>query len=170
MTSATEGNNHEDMENVRIGYQVAVNFATFHAENVWSIFNAMLVANTIVATGSSLVTNGGALAAFKVLLPIVGLTLCAAWFLLVNRAHAKAIYYTLSARELEEQFLSHRVRIISRGGDFSDGSEVSLKIGEKQTVRQMPRWVRHIRGEWITYGVIVVFMAIYVSMFFPRQP
>jgi hypothetical protein len=160
MTSTTEVSNCEDMEDIRIGYQVAVNFATFHAENVWSIFNAMLVANTIVVAGGSLVASA------EVLLPVVGLALCIAWFLLINRAHAKAVYYTLSARELEERFLSHRIRIISRGGDFSDGSGVSLQIGERQTTRQMPWWVRRIRGEWITYGVIVIFMVIYICMFF----
>lgn len=159
--------NFSKAEDARIGYQVAVDLATFYVEAFWSIFNAMLVANSIVVAGISFVlTNQPPLAVFRVLLPIVGLVLCITWWLLGKRAQERATYCILSARELEERYLGPQVRTISRGGDLADGRAVSLEIGGSQTTRRLSLWARLLRGEWTSYIVILVFVAVYVSIFF----
>jgi hypothetical protein len=44
-----------ELENAKVGYQAAVNLITGVISVIWSIFNAMLVANSIVVAGISLV-------------------------------------------------------------------------------------------------------------------
>jgi len=75
-------------------------------------------------------------------------------------------YYLLSARELEEHYLSQQVQTISRGGDFADRKAVSLEIGGARITRRMKLLPRLIRGEWTSYVVIFVFIAVYIGSFF----
>ena len=82
-----------DVENARLGYQVASELAAFYGGAIWSMFNAMIVANSIVVAGATFVFTGqNSLALLKMLLPIVGLLLCITWFLLVKRAHEYSSY------------------------------------------------------------------------------
>ena len=156
-----------DAENARVGYQVAVDLASSNGETIWSMFNAMIVANSIVVAGITFVlTNQQPLLIFRVLLPIVGLVLCIAWLLQVTRAYGYVTYYLLSARELEEHYLSQQVQTISRGGDFADRKAVSLEIGGARITRRMKLLPRLIRGEWTSYVVIFVFIVVYIGSFF----
>lgn len=92
------------MEDVRIGYQVAVDLARSNIEYVWSIFNALIVANSIVIAAISLLMMSQLqLAIVRYSLPIIGLTLCTIWWFIVKHARERAVYYTLSARELCNQ-------------------------------------------------------------------
>jgi hypothetical protein len=167
MSTPTKEQSSVEADDARVGYQVAAGFSTFYSEMVWAIFNTMIVANSIVVAGISLVmTNQPSLVVLKVFLPIVGLVLCGAWFLMAKRAHEYAAYYLLSARELEEHYLSQQVKTLSRGGIFSNGGTVSLEISDGKTTRRMSLWARLLRGQWASYIVILVFLALYISILF----
>ena len=166
---STQTNEHDSngTEDARVGYQVASGLASFYGGAIWSMFNAMLVANSIVVTGITLVLTGQPpLALFKTLLPVVGLLLCMTWFLLVKRAHEYSIYYTLSAREIEERYLAPYIRTLSRGGALGSGKPVPLELGGSQTIYRLGRWARLFRNEVVSYFVILIFVVVYVSAFF----
>jgi len=134
------------------------------------MFNAMIVANSIVVAGATFVlTSQTSLALLKGLLPIIGLLLCITWFLLVKRAHEYSIYYTLSAREIEELYLSENVRTLSRGGAFGSGQAVTFQLGGAQVTRRMSPWARSIRNEVVSYLIILIFIVVYIGVFFQTQ-
>jgi len=156
----------DELENARWGYQVAISCATLYAETIWSIFNAMLVANSIVVAGISFVGATQSLNLFIIFLQLIGLVLCFVWFLLIKRHREFTAYYVLSAREIEERYFLKSVKTLSRGGDFADGKSVILDIGQSKIKRQMSIWARLTRGEAASYIVILVFALIYISTFF----
>jgi hypothetical protein len=68
-----------------------------------------------------------------VVLPVAGLILCIPWFLLTERGFDYHNYYVLSARELEEHYLSDPVKTVSRDGSFGKGESITLEIGGRTT-------------------------------------
>jgi hypothetical protein len=157
-----EYDNQNKKENAQIGYQVATTLWAYGGQLVWSKFNAMLVANSIVlATIGLAISSQHALPIFTIVMPIAGLIFCTIWFLVTKRGFDNYIYWIFSARELEEQHLNDVVKTVSRGGNFADGEEIQLTINGKTEKYRMSWFGRLIRVEWATYLVIVVFAAIY---------
>jgi hypothetical protein len=152
----------DELENARWGYQAAISIVTSHQQTFWSIFNAMLVANSIVIAGIGFASSEP----FKIFLSIIGGVLCFLWLLLGKRHREYVTYYLFSAREIEERYFPNGVKTFSRGGDFAHGKSVILEIGQAQTERQMDLLSRWIRGEAVAYFVILVFELIYISAFF----
>lgn len=69
-------------ENARVGYQVATSLWVYEGETLWSKFNALLVANSIILGSIGLsMTASSRLVLFSVGMPIVGIILCGLWFL-----------------------------------------------------------------------------------------
>ena len=120
----------DELENARWGYQVAISNANIFAEQFWSIFNAMLVANSIVSAGISFARSTQSTNLFSIFLSITGFVLCFVWFLLSKRHQEFAAYYVLSAREIEEQYFTKSVMTLSRGANFADGKSTTLKLGQ----------------------------------------
>ena len=161
-----ESDNQNKKENARIGYQVATTLWTYEGQLVWSKFNAMLVANSIVLAVIGLaISSQHELPVFTIGMPIAGLIFCAMWFLVTKRGFDNYIYWILSARELEEQHLTDVVKTVSRGGDFADGKEIQLTINGKTKKHQMSWFGRLLRVEWASYLVIAVFAVIYIIIF-----
>jgi hypothetical protein len=156
-----------DIENARLGYQVASDLSEFYGGAIWSMFNAMLLANSIIVAGVTYVlTSAGHLSLLKILLPVIGVLLCITWFLLVKRAHEYSSYYLLSAREIEEYFLKDSVKTLSRGGAFGSGEVIVFQLDGKQITRRMSIWALIIRNEVVSYLIILIFIAVYVGIFF----
>jgi hypothetical protein len=157
----------EEMENVRVGYQVAVNLWWYFGDLVWAKHNAMLVVNSVVAAAIGIaLTSGQSLVILTVGLSVIGLILCALWFQLVKRGLDYLSPYIASARELEE-YLGDPVEIISRGNKFNAHEEVTYQIigadGEPFTA-QMSVWGRLLRTGPASYLVIAAFAVVYVLM------
>lgn len=151
-----------EVENARVGYQVATSLWVYEGESLWSKFNALLVANSIVLGSIGLAMGASSrVVVFSVGMPIVGIILCVFWFLLTKRSFDNYIYWIFSAREIEERFLINSVKTISRGGDFTDGKEISLQIGSKPRKFQMSRLGRLLRVRWISYFIIGLFLVMY---------
>ena len=127
----------------------------------------MLVTNGVIVGVAGLVLTGARpLLILRIALPITGLVLCAAWFLIVKRGLEYMVYYTLSARELEELYLANSVHTISHGALLGASKEISLTLGGRVIKRKMSKWARLARAEWVAYLVILAFVALYVSLLF----
>lgn len=150
-------------ENARVGYQVATNLWIYEGELLWSKFNALLVANSIVLASIGLAISApSSLMVFSTGMPVVGIVLCVLWFQLTNRSFGNYKYWIFSAREIEEKFLSDSVKIVSRGGDFADGKKVSLQIGSQPKQLELNRLGKDLRAEWASYVIIGLFLVMYV--------
>jgi len=80
------------------------------------------------------------------------------------RLFAHLTYYLSAGRELEEQFLSSAVHVISKDGEFAQGKEVSFNIGGKTKTMHM-RWpIRWFRVQRISYLIILVFAAMNIAL------
>jgi phosphate/sulfate permease len=152
-------------DNVRAGYQSAVNLWAYEGGLCWARFNVMLMANSIILTVSGITANqGNRLSLILKVMPIVGLVMCVAWFLLISRAFSYYKYWVMSARELEERLEDAAVKTVSRGATFAAGEEVSFILGGSETKYRMSWLARKAKAEQIAYLVISVFFAGYVLL------
>ena len=147
--------NQEEKEDARLGYQVATDLWAYEGQLLWSKFNAMLVANSIVLATIGLgISASSKLAIFTKGMPIaddVDLTnlakktemfsgadiesLCreAAILALRKDIHADTIYKS----QFDDAFAEIRASISKEMLDWYENFEVTLKI--KQTGRSGKR-------------------------------
>ena len=155
------------LEEARLGYQTAVSLWTHEGNLIWSKFNAMLVANSIVLAGVGFVSNSSSASVLlRTGLSLVGLALCFFWLQFTKRGFDYYTYWVLSARELEEKYLSGGVEIVSRGGRFADGAPVELEISGRTVSLRMSRMSRGLRTAWGSYAVVACFMVLYALQLF----
>lgn len=130
----------------RIGYQVAVDLLIAEGEGIWSRFNVMLLANSIILAIIGLaLTSESTSPVFDIYLPFIGITLCIWWFFLINRSYSYRDYFIHTARELEQQYLASSVKILSCG-------EFISKSG--------------IPARYVSYFVILAFLVLYGILIF----
>jgi hypothetical protein len=150
-------------ENALIGYQMAIHLWTYQGEQWWTRFNIMLVANSIIVASIGFTTTSTQHNSFMLILPIVGLLLCAIWFILIRREIGYADYYVMSARELEEKYLQNSVKTVSRGGLFAEGKPVNIEIDGKLKELRMNRLARMMRAKTAGNLVILLIASIYIA-------
>jgi len=121
----------EQKMNARVGYQVAVNLEANEVRAIWSRQGAMLTANSI-AIGASVLTLKAAIEAksFSILvvismfMSVFGILLCISWLCITERKHKTCLHYMLSARLLEEKYLSDPVNTLYRAGDWLEKNTI----------------------------------------------
>jgi len=155
-----------NLENARVGYQVAVNLWTYEGETLWSKFNAMLVANGIFLAAISLFMTASNRPVFSILLPCVmssvGIILCVFWFLLTKRGFEYHDYWVFSAREIERQYFKSLIQTVSRGERFADGQEVQF-VGEKKALKMSNlSWL--VPAKCAAYVIIGLFIFLYLTI------
>jgi hypothetical protein len=157
------------LENARVGYQAALTIWIAKTRMVWSRFNMMVVANSLIL-GAIILTIGNnhpLSARFTRALCLVGLVVSFAWLAAHRRASQHNGYLLSSARELEN-LLADPVVTISRAAMFSQGNEVTLTIdGEKRKLRLS--WLARTglaKTDSFSYFVIAMLMMLYVAFFF----
>jgi hypothetical protein len=154
----------DEIDNARVGYQVALTYVTYWGGVNWSMFNAMIVANSVVVTGIAFAySSTPPVPHLKLLLAITGLIFCAAWSLMLYRSHRMNLYYLLSAREIEELYLQP-VKTLSRGGSYADGEQVTLKIDGKNKPLQIRAWF--LKNQYVSTAVILAFVLGYLGIIF----
>jgi hypothetical protein len=155
----------DEMENIRVGYQVAVNLWIFFGELIWAKYNAMLVVNGIVAAAIGIVlTSTQPLApSIMVGLSIIGLILCTLWAQLLSRGRAYLDPYISAARELEDRYLGI-LSIIRRGNEFNAGKTVLYEIDGKSVSVGMGFPANKVRTGQASYLIIAVFALMYALM------
>ena len=153
----------ETTVDARVGYQVAVSLWTYEGEQNWARFNVMLVANSIILGIIGLVvTSDHARLSVSFVMSILGLILCAAWFLITKRGFDYQHYYVRCARELEERFLGQVVTTASRGSIFAGGSPVTFELNGKSTTLQMS-WSSS-RASAGRISLFVIFLFVFVHL------
>ena len=153
------------LENARVGYQVAASLRTSRAEELWSQFNAFVTANSIILTAAVIaISSPQPTPVLSIGMPVVGLVLCALWLMLHARGVGYVRYYLLSARELEEQFLSDSVRTLSRGGHLAEGEKIELLLDGEHKPRRMNFFGQILRVRTVAYLVIMVFAVMYLAI------
>lgn len=165
MTERAEDKDRHQIENARIGYQVATNLSIYEGEIFWSKFNALLVANSIILGAIALSMTNTPLVVFTLLTPIVGIILCGVWLSTTKRSFDYYKYWIFSAREIEERYLRDSVQTLSRGGKFAEGKDVEMTIGGERKQLQMSCWSRLLRVERASYLTISLFFLMYVVLF-----
>jgi hypothetical protein len=152
-----------DYEAASSTYQAAITLWTSEAALIWSIFNAMVVANSVILAAAGLLgTSANNSRTLSIALPFAGLILCIMWFTMTRRGYDYHRYWVLSAREIEESALRDIARTVSRGGDFAEGRRVELTFGQQKRSCRMSWVSRTVRARAAAYVVIFVFAAIHL--------
>lgn len=160
-----QDDNTQDLETVRVGYQAAIALWTYEGNLVWSKFSAMLITHTIVfAVAAQAVLQDKLVFPQKLVIVIVGFALCILWFLIMIRGFDQHDYWLLSARELEELYLSPLVQTVSRGRKVTRGQPVRLNIGGKITEYKWDGIYRRDRTRTVVYVLIAVFAGLYLAL------
>jgi hypothetical protein len=155
----------DEIQNALMGYQVAVDLWMNQGEQAWSKFNSMLVVNSIIIASLGLIGIGSDKQSSIILfLPIFGIFTCILWFIHVRRDAAYSDYFVMSARELEEKYLSNSVKTLSKGGKFAEGEIVTLEIAQRDKDMQMGFWARVLRARSAANWVIVILILLYTAV------
>ena len=155
----------EQVQNALMGYQVAVDLWINQGNQGWSKFNAMLVVNSIIIASIGFVGAGaGQQSSLILALPISGILICAVWYIHVSRDAAYSDYFVMSARELEEKYLSNSVQTISRGGKFAEGENVHIEIGNNSVDMKMSFLARLLRARGAANWIIVILIFLYAAI------
>jgi len=146
-------------EEARIGYQTAIGLVGLVSQEIYSRYNAMLTANSIIIAiiGWSLTSNRYLSPLLVVLLPIAGLVLCFLWFLFIHHGVYWQKLFREKAKELEIEFFSDTFNLISLV--VSENPQSSNKI--KSQIPRLVRWFPFHRTSRIIIGVFVI---IYIAM------
>jgi hypothetical protein len=130
---------------------------------LWSKFNALLVANSIVLAALALnLTSEHPARYLTVPFAGAGVVLCIVWTQTTKRGFENYVYWIMSSRELEELYLSDPVKTVSRGGDFAEGRAVTLQISSRKKKMEMSRLGDGLRVQNASYILIGVFAALYL--------
>lgn len=158
----------QQIENARVGYQVAISLWTLWGQALWHQFHALMTVNSIVLAAAILaISRPEYIPVVSIGMPVIGLLLCALWLPLLARGFGNAHYWALSARELEKRFLNNAVSNVWRGRDFTRGEEVKFVFdekGEKQKSLQMSWLGRIMRTEWFVYISVLVFFGMHLAI------
>jgi hypothetical protein len=163
------GPSADHLENARVGYQAALTMWIAKTRMIWSRFNVMVVANSLILGAISLtIGNNHPLSApFTRALCLVGLAVSFTWLAAQRRAYQHSSYLLSSVRELES-FLADPVVTVSRAATFSEGNEVTLTIdGEKRKLRMS--WLARTglaKTESFSYFVIAILIVLYLAFLF----
>lgn len=143
----------QKLENARIGYRVAVDLWIHQGQVTWQGFRGMLLANSLVLAGAAFFAGQR----IGIAAPVLGIVLCAVWFVLVVRGFEVHEYRVKSAREIEEAYLAPTVQAISRGAKVHHGEEVTLILGGKEEKLRLSPVARSLRGKWQAAVVVIAF-------------
>jgi len=152
-------NNRDILDKALTAYEVTAQLWMYEGQLTWSIFNAMLVANSIIMAASDL-SNSDLLSLF---LPLLGIVLCVIWFFFNARGFEVHDYRVLSTREIEEQHLAPVSEVVSRGARFHAGKPVKLIIDGEEITRKLTRCASIGNTKCLAYTIILMFIAAHVA-------
>jgi hypothetical protein len=148
----------------KAGYDAALRLVDKEARTIWSVFTSMIGVNALLVAFSELILKHWASwPRFGVWVGLLGVAVCGAWLLLMNRNFGFYKYYWVWAREFERAAFGDDVQMIRRGKAFADGNEVEVPDDGKVRIERLPWLGRFFKAEWLIYGVIGAFGLVYVS-------
>jgi hypothetical protein len=152
-------------EDTRAGYEAAVSLHTYEGSLTWTRFSALLIVNSIIMSVIAVTLASNHVLQWPVVaMSLAGFVTCVAWFLLTTRGFDYAKYWLLSAREIEEQYLTPGVNTLSRGAVFAKGCKVPLKLKCGPDHHQLSCLGRLLSFQCLANVVIFIFACIYVFL------
>jgi len=157
-----------DNDSPLVGYQAAIDLWIYMGNQGWDRFNVMLTANAIIiaSIGIAMTSNQKLSPTFSIILSVAGFILCLLWISLMMRSSELADYFTLTAREIEEKYLSPTISTVSRGGKLSNGNSITITINGQEISKRLSWPARIMHAKYISYIVIVIFIVLYIIAFF----
>jgi len=153
-----------EKEDIRVGYQAAVDFWTYQGQLNWNRFSVMLVANSvIIAVIGAIFSGQHAPPHITMALCVVGLILCIAWVLLTARGFDHHTFWMLCAWELEEQ-LGDAVKLVSNLYSFNSGNEVTFNRATETKQHRLGRLSKVSSQRWPAYIVIGLVAVVYIAV------
>lgn len=148
---------NQQIEKARIGYQTAVGLVGLVSQEIYSRFNAMLTANSIIIAiiGWTLTREQNLPMPLTILLPVVGLILCSLWFRFVKHGVYWQNLFREKAKRLENQYFSDTFKLISLVA--TEAPQPSNKVNS-----QIPKWVWKYSFYRTSRSVIFVFAFVYI--------
>ncbi|MCE7925626.1 MAG: hypothetical protein DYG98_21450 [Haliscomenobacteraceae bacterium CHB4] len=157
--------NDDTKEVAKLGYETAVQLWIYEGELIWSKYNAMLVANSIVMgiLGFAISSSNVSVPKYYMIgLCVVGIVLCLAWYQLMKRGYDTLIYWVFSALEIEANHFSPTLEIFQRGRKFSSGEKVEFLIGDKKLEHKASKTHQLFRVATMGNLVIAIFVMLYL--------
>lgn len=163
------------MNNKELGYKTAIDLMIYEGELVWTRFNTILTAHLVLfGILGFVISNKGITienSPYLIVLSIAGVLISISWFVMTSRGFAFVKYYTLSARESEDQIDSNDLVILRRGYKFSKNEFVyfdKIKQTDKELRSYQREWYTKLFGslktELAAYMTIIVIFFIYILM------
>ena len=156
----------QELETARVGYQVAVNLWMHQGRLFWTRFLTFAVANSAVLGVYGLAVRLEQVQSplSPIVLSCVGVTLCAAWWIITTRSLQQENSYILAAREIEEHFLSSVLTTVTRGTDFDHGEPVTFQIGGQAVPHEISFGGRQMRSRNTAYVIVYVFWTLHTGV------
>jgi hypothetical protein len=121
----------DEMENARITYQSCLDLLGANTSTIWSIFNAMVVANSIVFATIGLLINNPQFKFFLICFCFFGLLVCIGWILITARSFCYQDHWILSARGIGNKYFNPDIsRILNKGPNCKNSifSQIKARI------------------------------------------
>jgi len=142
---------HDATENVRIGYQKALDLWICQTGVVENRVNSLILSNSVFAGAIILLFTTQHQSLLLAFFPcLIGISMNIVWYAYMTRGFDRAEYYVYCARELEERHLSDQVALVGNGGDrHADGDPVSVFIDGRWRDIQIRRWGRRRARDFV---------------------
>lgn len=141
----------ERLQKAVAGYQVAAQRLDVHTSMIWSVFQAMTVAHSVLIALHGILPRAecesGRSQRISDFLPLVGFLLCLIWAVINWRSFRYQNFYLEEAKDLEK----HLAPIVK-----------TLKAGENAFAPAF----KYIKTEFMVYAVVIVFTGLYVYLYF----
>lgn len=158
----------DNLQNARIGYQVAVNLWEILNQAHWARFSSMVVANSIIIgmIGLILTTKSNNIVLipiFAVFMSIIGIFLTILWYRLMSKDFKDMDYYIACARVLEDEYLYPAETVLKHTpengkNEYKDISYLNLF--------DFKFWTKCNRTRCFIIQIISIFWATYVVVIF----
>jgi hypothetical protein len=164
-------------------YEFAAKLWANANQTFWSMYSAMIVANSILlaavgwlfqADDKTLDKDFLSILSFYVI-PILGIVLCFFWLIMTIRTAEFRKYYALATREMEEKLQSgyglHDVyKIFTEVGLLFKGESIKFEIrGEKEPIIVKMPYIARLRDTVSSYIPIGLFMVVHLIILFGRN-
>jgi len=163
MNAESKSKEQHNSDDIRAGYQIAIQLAIYESRLSWHTTAVFVAFACLLVAGAVFPSFIGTVAPKIISLvgfafSLIGLIASLMWWSMVSRSRKYYTYWFLSARELEKQ-MSENVKVIERGGVFSDGNKIT--VDEKELVFKAIERIRmktNINMFYITFMILFVFL------------
>jgi len=153
------------LEIAKLGYETAIQLWAAETENRMSEYNTMLVANSLILAAIGFSYQATSFySLIKYFLPIMGLVICLAWYMSGKRAVERLTFFIYCARELEEKYFHSVFKHLYKGYRFGKGETIEFLHGGKSWNRRMKFWGRHVKRQFFSNLIILIFTIMYISV------